>query len=442
MPYVRWGGWHLYGLLMLAAVLSACASGKPKPDQINLMPAPGLYADGEINPFADTDPIAEGYQPDILYATDRSRATPDDKKYRFYNYDRARMLTLGEGDIRLADISDEVTWEEAREISLLKNRTTDYPLEVRDITEFGALERTISIGDDVTERSPEAGERFMAEVNERLARSSKKDVFIYVHGYKVNFENPLLVASELWHFLGYEGAFVAYSWPTKASVFAYFADLDNAVNSARYLRALIVDIAAQTDAERIHVLGYSAGTRLVSRMLGDLGMYTYQMSDTEIREATKLGNVILVGSDVDKDMLAGYLFDGALRVPEALTIYLSENDKALDFSQRMFRGRERVGQILDRGPLTQQQTDFLRANPQLRIIDVTNAADNDAGNGHSYFRSSPWVSSDILVSLYYGLTPEERGLTLAEDGAVWEFPENYVESLRQVLREQGLVKSE
>ena len=37
------------------------------------------------------------------------------------------------------------------------------------------------------------------------------------------------------------------------------------------------------------------------------------------------------------------------------------------------------------------------------------AEDADARSGHSYFRESPWVSSDILMTLLYDLDPPERG---------------------------------
>lgn len=326
-----------------------------------------------------------------------------------------------------------MTWEQARRISLLKNRTEEYPLEVIGIDEFGTLEQTVPPADDQTERSPAPGRRFIEEVNERLTVADKKDIYIYVHGYKVSFENPILVAAELWHFLGYNGAFIAYSWPTKPSVWAYFADLDNAVNSARYLRTLVIDLAHKTDAERIHVIGYSAGTRLVSRMLADLGIYAYRMDHEEIDRAVKLGNLILIGSDVDQDVLAGYLLDGGLRVADSLTLYVSEADSALKFSRRMFRGRERAGELLDRAPLNPRAKAFMDAHPKLRIIDVTKAAGGTRGSGHSYFRSSPWVSSDLLMTLLYGLPPEERGLVKEKDFPIWGFPPDYVERLRASL---------
>ena len=420
-------------LLVLVITIAGCGSNKPAPTQVFLMPAPGIYEDGKIDPFIDNDPISRGVQPGILYATDRAAAAEDDKKYDYYTHERGRVLRLGEAYTRLG-IDEDVTWEEARRITLLKNRTENYPLEVTGIDEFGVLASTIPAFNTTHERSAESLNRFEEEIRERLSRSRTKDVYIYVHGYKVNFENPVLVASELWHFLGYNGAFIAYSWPTKFSIWAYVADLENATNSARYLRTLILEVAEMPEVERIHVLGYSAGTRLVSRMLADLGMYGYQKSKEEVFARVKLGNVILIGSDVDRQIMGGYLLDGALRIPESLTLYQSRADGALNMSRRVFR-LERSGQVADAGPITPEETKWFYEHPELRLIDVSHAEGGTDHGGHSYFRTSPWVSSDILMTLMYNLSPAERGLVQLEDRPLWDFPEDYVERLRKSLAE-------
>ena len=414
-----------YAVLMLVG----CAGNKPKSDQVFLMPAPGIYEQGDIDPFVDNDTIAIGGVPDILYATDRRPATGDDKKYAFFTHERGHALHVGTGATQLG-VDEGITWDEARRISLLKNRTDNYPIEVTGIDDFGVLEQTVRPFDDINERTPLPGERFSAAIQERLARSATKDVFIYVHGYKVNFESPVLVAAELWHFLGYRGAFIAYSWPTKASVFAYLADLDSALNSARSLRKLILHIAETTDVERIHIVGYSAGTRLVSRTLADLGMYTAFMGDDELKEALKLGNVILTGSDVDPNIVGGYLADGALRGLDSLTIYQSQADGALNWSRRVF-GRSRTGQVVD--DVNPAAVKYLSDNPKLRVIDVTEAEGGTDSGGHNYFRSSPWVSSDVLMTLMFDLTPEQRGLVRNDEAPTWRFPSDYVERLRQAL---------
>lgn len=417
--------------LVIAGVLLLAGCGGAPLSQISLMPAPEVYEEGKIDPFLDNDPISHGELPKLLYATDRAPMTRQNGGGGYYGDDRGGVLRLGVASVRLG-IDETITWEEARRISLLKNRTEEYPLEVDEVTEYGALSNTIRPFDDRFHPNPEPGRLFTEEIDRQLKRSGRRDVFIYVHGYKVVFENPILVAAELWHFLGYQGAFVAFSWPSTPSTFRYFSDLEDAQISGRSLRSLILHIAATTEAERIHVLGYSAGTRVVTKMLGDLGMFGYLRDVAEVKARTKLGNVILVGSDVDQEVLAGYLLDGGLRVPDALTIYQSSTDKALGMSRFVF-GRDRSGQIIDRRGLGPRAREFFAAHPEIRFINVTAAQGSGTGNGHGYFRSSPWVSSDVLMTLMYDLAPAQRGLVKDSDGVRWRFPDDYIARLRAAL---------
>jgi hypothetical protein len=81
--------------------------------------------------------------------------------------------------------------------------------------------------------------------------------------------------------------------------------------------------------------------------------------------------------------------------------------------------------------------DFLRANPSLQFIDVTEAAGSTTGNGHSYFRDSPWVSSDLLTLLAYDIGAAERGLEKEENLLVWTFPPDFITRLRKLLTEMN-----
>jgi esterase/lipase superfamily enzyme len=247
-------------MLVVVLVFSGCAS-QPK-NQIMLMPAPDVFDQGEWDPFTDRNPIKDIPYGGILYATDRE---PSQEEGQYYLDDRGHVLRLGVAQVTVG--KEDMTWEEARRISLLKERPEDYPLRVTDVREVGILDRSInvladSIADIDQRQLP--GEQFAAKVNAKLAISQVKDVFIYLHGYKVVFENPLLVASELWHFLGYEVVFIAFSWPSTPSTLAYFSDLETAALSSGNLRILIQYLAEKTDARRIHIIGYSAGTRMVA----------------------------------------------------------------------------------------------------------------------------------------------------------------------------------
>ena len=400
--------------------------------ELDLMPAPDVYGDGMVDPFIDNDPIVQELQPEILYATDRAPALEEGGRYRYYTNQRGHVLRLGVAQVEVG-YDESITWEEARQISLLKNRTENYPLRVSSVEEFGPLAQTIRPFDEGFVPSDEPGRRFIEEIDRRLARSPSKDVYIYVHGYKVDFENPVLVSAELWHFLGYNGAFVSFSWPTTAKRLAYISDIESAVASSRALRQLIVYISEHSRAERIHILAYSAGTRLASRTIADLGLLSYGLSDEEVKQRVRLGHVILTGADIDRKMLGGYVLDGALRLPQSLTLYASGTDKALGFSRWVF-GRERIGQLPDATELGPSTREFFETTEVLRVIDVTHAEGSSAGHGHAYFRSSPWVSSDILMTLLYDLPPEERGLVRSEALPFWTFPTDYPSRLQDALR--------
>jgi hypothetical protein len=107
-------------------------------------------------------------------------------------------------------------------------------------------------------------------------------------------------------------------------------------------------------------------------------------------------------------------------------------------SERVFR-RPRLGQRLAPEDLTPAARRWLLAQEKLHVIDASEAADADAGIGHSYLRASAWTSSDILATLRYDLPPAVRGLERDADYPVWRFPEDYPERLYRSLMEQSLL---
>ena len=66
---------------------------------------------------------------------------------------------------------------------------------------------------------------------------------------------------------------------------------------------------------------------------------------------------------------------------------------------------------------------------QISLINVTSAEGAGSSNGHGYFRSSPWVSSDILMTLSYGLKPKQRGLVDEEGLPMYTFPPDFINRL-------------
>ncbi len=429
--------WKIFlSILTVLLLFSLTACGGKKLNQIFLMPAPAVSDTGAIDPFTDFDPIKAIPYEGMLYATDRKPAEEGDEKNVYLN-ERGFLLRLGVGKIKLGDST--MTWEEAREISLLKNRSDKYPMQITEVEEIGILAESYSnfIPPKVTDIE-QPGKEFAAKINEKLAKSKRKDIYIYVHGYKVVFENPLLVATELWHFLGYEGVFIAYSWPSTPKTLAYFSDLETTSLSAYNLRILLEYLARDTDAENIHIIGYSAGTRLVINALNQLALI-YKDEDKEtFQKYLRIGHVILAGSDFDRQLFGAYIDEGILKVSKDFTVYLSEMDKALSLSNWLFK-RDRLGQIWHDGKMTKFIANWLWETEDLIFIDVADAEKSSTGNGHAYFRQSPWVSSDILTTLMYDLTPEERTLQRTREWPIWKFPPNYIETLAERLSKENPV---
>ena len=71
---------------------------------------------------------------------------------------------------------------------------------------------------------------------------------------------------------------------------------------------------------------------------------------------------------------------------------------------------------------------------QISMVNVTSAEGSESDNGHGYFRHSPWVSSDILMTLYYGLSPKERGLVGEKDLPMYTFPSNFIQRLWSAIK--------
>ena len=202
-------------LMLLVLAISACSSSRRY--KINLMPAPAVFEDGAVNPLPKGQPPVSYDDFRMLYATDRKPSDDPDER-PFYLDQAGFLLRLGEARVKAGP--EGTDWETVRHTTLAKNRTGDYPLEVVSVNETGYLSNTYTF---MTRSAPEPalsdhhGREFAELVNERLTTSGVKDVYVYLHGFRVMFDVPVLVASELWHFMGYRGAFISYSWASTPS---------------------------------------------------------------------------------------------------------------------------------------------------------------------------------------------------------------------------------
>jgi esterase/lipase superfamily enzyme len=233
------------------------------------------------------------------------------------------------------------------------------------------------------------------------------------------------VGAELWRYLDYQGAFVAYSWPAANRLTAYVGDTETALATARNLRELVAFLETSTKVERIHIIAHSAGTRLTVRALEQIALLNRRDPGNPRRLGRTLENVLLISSDLDRGAFVAAVADGLLTAQRHLVVYGSAKDRALQAS-RALSGHHRLGSLFADKELPTELRDLFRNNPErISYIDVTGVEGVNVGLGHSYFRSSPWVSSDILMKLAYRRDPEARGLVRDRATGVLSFPSDY-----------------
>ena len=417
-------------LIFLFSVLLAGCAG-PGNYQVELLPSPHVYSEGLVHPFPKENPrLSKLAYNGILYVTDRE---PSDNKHEevYYRNERGYELRLGKGEIEIDRLSlavkRDISWEELVNVSKQKVRNQAYPLQVHNFREYGFLSSTKILASKEQKNSKEfhQAENIFADlIDQKLALSKKKDIYIYVHGYRTIFEDPLLVGASFWHYMGYDGVFIAYAWPATPRTFAYLGDLDTAKMTTRNLRLFIHYLSTKTNVENIHIIGYSMGTRVVTDTLHDISLINVNKTHQQIHKDYRIGNVMLIGSDLERGVFGSYLMDGLLRVPKTLTVYTSSSDSAVGFSSWLFE-RYRLGESWGDYVPKQRFINFMKKNNNLRFIDVTGAQDSATGNGHHYFTESPWVSSDLLLSLIYDLPPQSRGLVFNKKYQTWAFPKDY-----------------
>lgn len=367
---------------------------------------------------------------EFLYATDRAYA-PEQPGLVPYSSERGVELRVGKARVQLG--RPDHTWEEIQVASRSESKRGRPRVELASVSDQGPLWTFHPELKDLDTPAPSANgnpDPLASEIERLLSQTSRKEVFIFVHGYKNGFKDSMEVAAELFHYLGREGVFLSYAWPSDDSLKAYFVDKLSSMYSARNFRFLLSRIARTTSAEKIHIIAHSAGTSLAAYALRDLRILYREKSAEELHDLFKLENVVLAAPDMDIMLFGQAVHDGYLDMAKRTTVYGSRGDKALGMSSWLFK-TSRVGNPF--AAMSSSQLEKLRTTQGIFLVDATTAQQEYGGwLGHSYFYENPWVFSDIILLLKQGRPPAERGLIAQETGAYWAFPEDYPARLAQL----------
>jgi esterase/lipase superfamily enzyme len=218
----------------------------------------------------------------------------------------------------------------------------------------------------------------VAEVRrEILARpASERDVLVFVHGYNTNFADAVYRFAQIVYDSGFKGVPVLFTWPSRGELLQYPYDRESAFYSRDFLEANLRAISRDLGTTRIDVLAHSMGTFLTLEALRQASI----RGDGSF--GGKLRDVILAAPDVDLDVFKTQMRE----IKRPVTVFVSADDKALEFSRRFAGDKTRLGAISAKD--TEIVTDLSKLGAT--IIDLSEISSSDSLN-HAKFAASPKV---------------------------------------------------
>lgn len=311
----------------------------------------------------------------VFYVTDRKDTASSDPGLRYAN-ERAAGGAVAHG---VCEVSIPATHVEGE----------------RETPSWIHLEFRPDPGKHVLLRGVEALEttRFYERVAATVASSRSKEVVVFIHGYKVSFENAARQAAQMAYDLHFDGAPIMYSWPSKDSIFAYTEDEDTVQWTMFHLRDFLQELAQRAHASKIHVVAHSMGNRALAPAL--------QLIAAKQRPGAKplFHQIILAAPDIGAETLEQFARE-IRPVVSRITLYASGNDDALLLS-RYIHGAVRAG----------QKGTYLLVSPGIDTVDASGVRTDFLG--HRYFSNSGTILDDIQKLLTKGAPPELRNLVPA-----------------------------
>ena len=218
----------------------------------------------------------------------------------------------------------------------------------------------------------------VADVRREIMRrpASQRDVLVFVHGFNTNFADAAFRFAQIVHDSGFKGVAVLFTWPSRGQLIAYPYDRESAYYSRDFLEANLRAIARDLGTTRMDILAHSMGTLLTLETLRQASI----RGDGSF--GGKLRDVMLAAPDVDLDIFRTQMRE----IKRPVTVFVSADDRALDFSKRFAGDKTRLGAI------SAKDTEIIAELEKLgaRIIDLSEVASGDNLN-HSKFASSPKV---------------------------------------------------
>jgi esterase/lipase superfamily enzyme len=415
--------------------LSVCAAlllqvGGCKSKAPVLEASPNIYVNAQENPYADVPAAFQTNTATVIYATDRQRETTEDGTW-LYGPKRSRDTSFG---LATVTMGPELSWPELAAESCAAKRKSPVELSLSNTEERGhypqmpapiEVDGTWIDPPEYVQGREDAVKKIHELLSAELAKTPRKELFVFVHGYANTFESGCFRSAQIWHFVGRAGVPVLFSWPAGSAglLRGYNHDRESGEFANPHLKMFLRALSTCPDVQKIHLIAHSRGTDILSSAVRELHI-EHRAAGKDTRTAMKFGHIVLAAPDIDLDVfIEKFTSDRVSFVAERVTIYVSPSDQAIGLSDWLFSSAKRIGQLA-LGDLGHDLAKGLDKHPIINIVDVRAKTDK---RGHGYFLSSPACLSDLILVLRDGRKPgAENGRPLIDQpGGFWELRDGY-----------------
>ncbi len=229
----------------------------------------------------------------------------------------------------------------------------------------------------------------------------ERNVFVFLHGFNVSFEEAATRAAQIGYDLKLPGEIAFFSWPSRGALADYMADEATISASTPYIAQFLHELCERSGAARIHVFVHSMGNRGLLAALERIA--ALQLPNL------RLGQVFFCAPDEDVRTFA----DKAREFPhesENRTLLVSPQDQAVAAS-RWRHDSDRVGIV---PPVLNY--------PGIETIEVGGFGLLDLG--HGYFALAAAVVEDIRETIQTKRRAKDRKIPRA-------FEDHFVIDVRQ-----------
>ena len=265
-----------------------------------------------------------------------------------------------------------------------------------EVTEVARLAiHTITAGVDWT--SPQSRKAF------------EKQVFVFVPGFNVSFENALRRTAQIAYDVDFDGAAVLFSWPSGSGLTSYLYSSDRTRAAANQLMAFLETIVAHTGATKVHLIAHSMGSVVLLDTLEKIKIKREAAHD----KGAEFAEIILHSPDVAKDRFSQVMAEVS-GLGSGATLYTASNDRAIALSRWIWG--DRVDPTVFSG---------------VETIDTTDAGSSFLGLNHDLYVTNPVIFNDMRYMLKQGKHPPDQRSgafqsTVTPAGTLWRYHRNNV----------------